>query len=523
MQKRDFFRLVVATSGSLWVPRSAWSQSKFKDNPFTLGVASGSPTSDSVVIWTRLALDGLLGSAIGAQPVTVQWEVADDDRFTRNLVKGQSQAIVELAHSVHVEVPNLAADRWYFYRFLVGNAVSTVGRTRTLPSPDALVKKMRIAYASCQRFEHGYFSAYDHMLKEDLDLVFFLGDYIYEYPLTGNHARVAPSGWVTDLDSYRKRYALYRSEESLRAMHAACPWLVTWDDHEVQNDYAGTSVGENGPEINDFVARRAQAYQAFYEHMPLRASVLTRSLEGLSRGAEMRIYGGLQFGRLAAISMLDNRQYKSSIVCTRNNRPGSDTIDPISCASWSDASRSMLGAEQEAWLARSSQNAQGAWHLIGQTSTFGPRDFKAGAGQAYWNDSWDGYAPSRDRVRDSLQAAYLRNQAMPVMLGGDVHGNWVGHIKSDYAIPSSNNVGVEFCGTSITSRGGRNTRVPEWLAKNPHYVYINQEVRGYGVVELTPTKLTTTLRGLDDGTQKETKLSTIGTYTVEAGKPTLLS
>ncbi len=524
-QKRELFRIAaasaVAAAGSVWVPRSAWSQPSFRENPFTLGVASGSPSSDSVVIWTRLALDGLFGSSIGKDPITVQWEVADDERFSRNLLKGQTQAVVSLAHSVHVEVLNLAPDRWYFYRFTAGNAVSPVGRTRTLPAPNALVSRLRLAYASCQRWEHGYFSAYEHMLKEELDLVLFLGDYIYEYPAAQEAVRNPTGGWVTDLEGYRKRYALHRSEASLRAMHAACPWLITWDDHEVQNDYAGTTVGENGPAVADFLVRRAQAYQAFYEHMPLRASALTRSIAGLVSGAEMRIYGNLQFGRLASVSLLDNRQYKSPIVCTRNGQPGSSNVDPAQCPPWSDATRSMLGIEQEEWLAKTSAKVQGPWHVIGQSSAFGTRDFKAGQGQSFWNDGWDGYASSRDRVRDMLRAGSGLSKSMPVMLGGDVHANWVGHIKADYAKATSENIGVEFCGTSITARGGTNVRTAEWLNKNPHYVYINQEVRGYGVADFTPTRLTTTLRGLDDVRQKETKVSTLATYVVEAGKPVL--
>jgi alkaline phosphatase D len=174
-------------------------------------------------------------------------------------------------------VQGLEPDRWYFYRFAVGDAVSATGRTRTFPAPGAVVARLRLAYASCQRWEHGYYSAYRHMRAEDLDLVMFLGDYIYEYPNAGQAVRVPTGGWVLTLDDYRRRYALHKSDADLQAMHAACPWLVTWDDHEVQNDYAGASPGNSGPPVADFRGQARGAYQAFYEHMPVRASVLTRA------------------------------------------------------------------------------------------------------------------------------------------------------------------------------------------------------------------------------------------------------
>jgi alkaline phosphatase D len=234
---------------------------------------------------------------VGADPgeVTVRWEIADDDKFARIVRKGQSIASRALANSIHVEVDGLTPDRWYFYRFMAGDATSAVGRTRTFPAPEARAARLRIAYASCQRWEHGYFSACRHMRDENLDAVLFLGDYIYEYPNARNAIRVPTGGWVRTLDDYRRRYALHKSDPDLRAIHTACPWLVTWDDHEVQNDYAGLSEGQSGTPVADFAALRTAAYQAYYEHMPLRASVLTRAMAGLGNGAEMRIYSTARF------------------------------------------------------------------------------------------------------------------------------------------------------------------------------------------------------------------------------------
>ena len=283
VHRRDLIRLAAASASTLWLPRSSWSQPRLTADPFALGVASGSPLHDSVVLWTRLLNTEPLTGA-----VTVRWELAHDEGFTRIAHQGQVQALPELAHAVHAEVTGLAPDRWYFYRFMLGDAVSHTGRTRTFPAAEARVNRLRLGYASCQRWEHGYYAAWRHMRAEELDTVLFLGDYIYEYPSLPNAVRQVTGGWVLTLDDYRQRYALHKSDADLQAMHAACPWLMTWDDHEVQNDYAGLHEGSGVlgmGSVPDFAARRAAAYQAYYEHMPLRASVLTRSLAGLARGA----------------------------------------------------------------------------------------------------------------------------------------------------------------------------------------------------------------------------------------------
>ena len=516
--RRRFLQLAAASATTLWLPRSAWSQPRFSSNPFTLGVASGSPTPDGVVLWTRLALYALFGSGIGKDPVTVRWELALDDKFTRIVQNGQAQAMPELAHSVHVEVAGLESDRWYFYRFMAGDAVSGTGRTRTLAAPDAPVDRLRLAYASCQRWEHGYFSAYRHMLEENLDLVLFLGDYIYEYPNASNAVRRPSGGWVLTLEDYRQRYALHKGDADLQAMHAACPWLVTWDDHEVQNDYAGRQSGDSGPAVASFAARRAAAYQAFYEHMPVRASVLTQAVAGLASGAEMRIYAQLRHGRLANFSMLDARQYKDPQACTRGGLPGSSTLDPATCASWDDPARSMLGEQQERWLDAGFAAARvgAVWNVIGQQTLLGQRDFRPGPQRFLWNDGWDGYGAARTRLTDSLRKNAVANA---VVLGGDVHENWVGHVKADYSDPRSPSLGVEFCGTSITSRSDGNAKTAERLAENPHFVFADTQRKGYGVAEFTPRQLTTSLRVVDDVTLRETKIETLARFAVQAGKP----
>lgn len=515
--RRRLLQLAGAGVAALWLPRSAWSHPHLAENPFGLGVASGSPTHDSVVLWTRLLAPGWFPS-LGTDPIPVRWEIAHDDAFVRLVQSGQAQALPGLAHSVHVEASGLEPDRWYFYRFLAGDWASPTGRTRTFPAPGAMVRKLRLGYASCQRWEHGYYGAYRHMRDESLDAVLFLGDYIYEYPIAGNPVRLHAGGWALTLDDYRRRHALHKSDADLQAMHAACPWLLTWDDHEVQNDYAGVTPGANGPLVDSFASRRAAAYQAYYEHMPVRVSALTQAVAGLAAGAEFRLYSRQRFGRLAHLVLLDNRQYRDPQVCGRGGRGGrggAGLVDPAQCPAWDDPGRTLLGAAQERWLDRALGESGEGWTVLGQQTLFGQRDARPGPGQSLWNDGWDGYGAARRRLTHSLRQHRVAN---PVLLGGDVHENWVGHVKADYARPDSASVGVEFCGTSITSRpGGADTA--QRLADNPHFVFADAVHRGYGVAEFTPGLLTTTLRVVDDATRGDAAIGTLARFAVEAGHP----
>ena len=512
LDRRHLLHLATACAGMLWLPRGARADQRFGHDPFQLGVASGAPTHEGVVLWTRLlAADG---AALGGGERTLQWEVAHDESFVQIAQRGQAQAVGALAHSAHVEVAGLAPDRWYFYRFIAGGVASPVGRTRTLPAPDALVGRLRVAYASCQRWEHGYYAAYRQMREDAPDLVLFLGDYIYEYPDAQAPARKPPGQWVLTLDDYRQRHALHKSDADLQRMHAACPWLVTWDDHEVQNDYAGLQAGQAGPAVVDFAARRAAAYQAYYEHMPLPASALVRAF------AELRLHGVWPFGRLASLVLLDARQFKSPQACTPGGRSGGGVVDPGTCPVLDDPARSLLGMPQEAWLDQTlaRQGRTPVWNILGQQTLFGRCDRRTASGHRVWNDGWDGYAPARRRLTDALQRHAVSN---PVLLGGDVHQNWVGHVLADYGDPGSRRVGVEFCGTSLTSRSGAQPQTAELLAQHPHFVLADAQRRGYGLADFTPAQLEVRLRVVDDVTRPDARVQTLAQFTVPAGQPVL--
>lgn len=328
---------------------------KFSSYPFTLGVASGDPLSDSVVLWTRLAPDPLNGGGMPKQAVPVKWEVAKDEHFRKIVRKGTEMAKPSLAHSIHVEADGLEPNKVYYYRFKTGHELSPVGKTKTLPAPGANVPQMTFAFASCQQYEHGYYTAYKHMAKEKLDLVFHLGDYIYEYgpneyvSKTGN-VRTHNSAEIITPQDYRNRHAQYRSDANLKAAHAAFPWVVTWDDHEVENNYAN-KIPEKGQSVEAFVLRRAATYQAYYEHMPLRIS-------SLPNGPDMQLYRHFTYGNLASFNVLDTRQYRDDQANNDGNKPPSDESR--------NPNRTLLGKEQEQWLFNNLGSSTAHWNVLAQ-------------------------------------------------------------------------------------------------------------------------------------------------------------
>jgi alkaline phosphatase D len=512
--KREFLKKLTIATALLPATSSVWAQPKFNKNPFTLGVASGSATHDSVVLWTRLHDPGVFSSNIPNEIIPVKWEISKDEAFTQIVQAGISQASPDLAHSIHVELSSLPTNQWFFYRFKVGEFTSATGKTRTFAAPGAANDPLKIAFASCQHYELGYFNSYPYVVAEKPDLMLFLGDYIYEYAPGKTGFRSVEGSWCLTISDYRKRYATYKQEKELQEVHACCPWLVTWDDHEVQNDYAGVQEGSMGPSTN-FLKRRAAAYQAYYEHMPLKASVLTEGVAGLDKGAEMRIYENYKFGNLLSLSMLDTRQYRSPQACTPNGKTGSGVLDPKSCELLLDESRTMLGLQQEQWLEKQLESGKDhTWNLIGQTTRFGQILLSYPEGPKISNDGWDGYPVTRTRITKQLIKHKVPN---PVILGGDVHENWVGYVKENYGSPTSKAVGVEFCGASISSYEGKNTSVRQ--KRNPHFVFSEGQRMGYTIMEVNKSELLVSIRVVKDHRQKTSDIETLAKFRVPVGTP----
>lgn len=514
MKRRQLLSLAAASAALVSLPKAGWGRLNWPTNPFSLGVASGSPGSESMVLWTRLGSEALQQTGRTLSNVDVSWQLAHDPQFSQIIQQGQLQAKPELGHSLHAEVSGLAPAREYYYRFLSGQASSPIGRTRTFPAPHRSAARLRLAYASCQRWGDGFYSAYRDMREQNLDVVMFLGDYLYEYPPSASRdVRPTTGGWVLTLDDYRARYALHKSDPHLQAMHAQCPWIVTWDDHEVQNDYAELHAGFSGAPVQDFAARRRDAYQAFYENMPVRYADFAQLLNRQSD--QVKVFGSAKFGQLATLYNLDNRQYRHRQACTPGDRPGGARINPQHCELLGQEYRTLLGEQQEGWLKRQFERSQTQWNLIGQQSLIGPRDMGAGMSRV-WNDGWDGYPAARQRLIDAMHTTGLKN---PVVLGGDVHQNWVGHVLADYARPDSQAVAVEFCGTSITSRNrATEAEIERILQHSPYFVFANAQYRGYGVVDVQQHSLTTSLRAVKNVRDPASEVLTLSRFTVEAGR-----
>ncbi len=483
------------------------SGTKFSAYPFSLGVASGDPAPDGMVLWTRLAPRPLEnGGGMMPEPVQVGWEIAEDEALSRIVQRGTATASPAWGHSVHVEVAGLRPDRWYWYRFKAGNEVSATGRTRTMPAANVRPERLRFAFASCQKYETGFYTAYEHLGREDLDLILHLGDYIYEKG-DGNGA-VRPHGTeeIFTIDDYRNRYALYKSDPALQAAHAMAPWIVTWDDHEVSNNYAGETP-EFPAQTNhaDFMRRRAAGYQAFYEHLPLRRSALPK-------GADMLLYRKLEFGQLASFHVLDTRQY-------RTDQPLGDGIKPPAPALL-DPRGTMLGDRQRTWLFNGLAGSTSVWNAIAQQVMVARVDRVAGPDVGVTMDKWTGYEFERRQFLAHLRDRKVGN---PVVLTGDIHNNWANELLPDPDRPEAPSVGTEFVGTSITSSGD-GAEKPAYLAallsENPAVKFHNNE-RGYVKCELTPQAWRTDFRTVPYVTRRGAPLNTRASFVVESGRPVL--
>jgi len=492
-------RLFLVRSAAL--ASTVYAATPFQQYPFSLGVMSGDPAPDGFVLWTRLAPDPLHGGGMDSKAVEVEWTVAEDEGMRRIVKKAKTAAAPALAHSVHVEVNGLKSQRPYWYRFKAGKELSPIGRTATTPKPGEAQPDLKFAFASCQHWEAGLWTAYEHMLGENPDLVVHLGDYIYEGPVRETGVRRHNSKEIVSLSDYRNRHSLYKTDPAIQRMHTHCPWILTWDDHEVDNNYAG-DVPEDQQTREAFLERRSNAYQAYYEHMPLR-------LSSLQHGSKAQMYRRVPYGDLVQFSVLDTRQY-------RTDQPCGDGTKAV-CDGVFDPRGTILGDEQEAWLKQTLDQSRACWNIIANQVLMARIDQKAGPEEALSMDQWSGYEVCRDRLMRFLEQ---RKPSNPIVITGDIHSNWVADLKVSWKDEKAAVVGTEFTGTSISSGGdGLDERATtrDCYRENPHLKMFNGR-RGYVMMTLSAQQCRADYRVLPFVTKPGAPLVKHSSWVVENGR-----
>lgn len=505
-KRRELLAAGAAVAGSCILP-PVWAAAaedpaariRFDPAPFTLGVASGDPTESAVIIWTRVAPDPFAprGGLSGPQPVT--WVVATDARMGNIVARGTAVALPAQAGAVHIDVKGLKPDTEYFYAFWAGNSRSVVGRTKTVPA--AGVDRARFAVVSCQSIENGRYAAFERIVEEKPDFLLHLGDYIYEHKLNQSWP-AAVRKEADDLESYRARYSLYKGDPQLRAAHQAMPWIVTWDNHEV------AASDWNFPHPA-FQSRRAVAYQAWYENMPIRLPA------GLPDGrGGFRIYRQLAYGNLIDLVMLDARQHRDAPPC-------SPYWDPVACRDQDldNPDRKMLGTEQKQWLKQTLSASKAAWRCIGSSLLMS--DVKLGSVTPY-TLPWQGYRAERSDILGHIADNNMRNV---VILSGDWHRAIVCNVKRDYDDIAAPDIATEFCGSALTSngdgfRGGLSTFIARvnFYPLNLHMRFYESELNGYFVCDVTRSSWTSTYRVVDRS-KATSPAHTLAVFEVANGRP----
>ncbi|MFS0735815.1 alkaline phosphatase D family protein [Sphingomonas sp. 1P06PA] len=504
--RRQFIGALGA--GALGAPAILRAQAVFRDYPFRLGVAAGDPAPDGFVIWTRLAPDPLeQQGGMPMVPVEVEWEVGADSRFATIAQAGKAIARPELGHAVHVEVGGLQPGRPYWYRFRIGRERSIVGTARTVPLQAA---KVRFGVAGCQAYEDGFYTAYRHMAAEaDLDFVYHYGDYIYEgraQPVAiGYDGRLKPfvrevvGGEIYSLDDYRRRYAQAKLDPDLQAAHAAAAWFVTMDDHEIDNNWV-QDIDQDDTPRDIFRYRRAAAWQAWYEHMPVRRA-------SMPNASGVQVYRRQRYGDLLTAHFCDTRQFRSDQPCDDGFKPD--------CPGTSDPKAVVLGSQQEKWLVDGLRGAGTRWNAVCQQIMMMRLDRRTGKEPVPIRniDSWAAYLAPRDRLLSSMKG--LGNV---VVLTGDEHQNFAGEVAPS-ATPDRP-VAVEFVSTSISSGGdGGDKRygTEQIIANSPELKWTNDQ-RGYLLCDVGRDLWNTQYRVLDKVSTRDGQIATRATATVERGK-----
>ncbi|MEY4762203.1 MAG: hypothetical protein RLZZ200_2059 [Pseudomonadota bacterium] len=465
-----------------------------------------------MVLWTRLALRPLEpGAGLAPRELTVHWELAADEAMTRIVARGSERTGPALSHSVHAMPRGLRPGAEYFYRFTAGGQRSPVGRTRTMPAAGALSQKLDFAVVCCQNYEQGHYAAYGHVVRDAPDLVLHLGDYIYEYGINDDAIRRHNSAQIHKLDEYRARYALYHTDRQLQAAHAVAPWLCTWDDHEVENDYAGVTSLDADADPAVFLARRTAAYRAYYENMPLPPTAAPR-------GSEVALHAGRSWGGLAELHVLDQRQYRSPKTCMKDF-PEGEPPSLLNCDALYAQERTMLGAAQERWLDRRLAGSRATWNLFVQGTMVSAVDEQPGPSRRYSNDNWGTYRAARDRLVASLERSRTGN---PVILTGDVHAFVAGHVTRDAEDAQSPAIAPEFVVSSVSSGTRPQRLMDQWLKDNANLRFARGDTRGYLSCRLSSRELVVDLVGMNDVRDPASDRHLVKRFTVEAGSPALL-
>ncbi len=501
-------RGLLLASACAALPRAAWAQS-LSAGSFTHGVASGDPLGDSVILWTRF---------VGGDG-RIAWEVAEDDAFTRIAQRGEAQASATSDFCVKVDARGLAPGRSYFYRFLSASGPSLTGRTRTAPES---AQSLTVGLVSCANYGFGYFHAYGHLAqREDIDLVLHTGDYIYEYG-RGDYPSAAetiigrafdPDHEIVSLDDYYARYRLYHTDPHLLELRQLKPISAVWDDHEITNDASSNGAQNHQRNEGTYADRVAAATKAYFDWMPIRRP-----------DNSVRVYRSLDWGDLARILLIDTRligrtrqlDYRSALgLRLLSDGAGAQAaVEEFRRTQLQDPNRTLLGLEQEAWLADalvSSKQRGHTWQIVAQQIAMGEQLVGAGAAALLpddvhgntrrfvtvaerlgrmgmpWNlDAWDGYPAARTRFLEACAA----NGANVAVLGGDSHNTWLNNLA---APDRSRLAAVEFAGASITSPGLERTltngapgaREALMQSANPHLAWCDVTNRGYGALKFT--------------------------------------
>jgi alkaline phosphatase D len=477
LNRREFLSSTAAAALVLPTARQqARSRSdSLASSVFPSGVASGDPLADRVILWTRVA--------VAAETADVGWRIASDRAFARIVASGSIRTAAARDFTVKVDAGGLEPGNTYYYSFNIGRQFSPIGRTRTLPQ--AGVSRLRFAVVSCSNYPYGFFNVYGRLAaRPDLDAVLHLGDYMYEFENgrygdgTKLHRVPRPIGETVTLADYRLRYATYRTDPDLQAAHQQHPFITVWDDHELTNNAWREGALNHQPESEgDWATRRAAAYRAYLEWMPVREQP----------GLNPRLYRSFRFGNLADLVMLDARALRDQQVA------------PEDLAGLADPRRTMLGAAQEAWCfdeLRTSQRSGTPWRLVGQQVLFARM---TPVGQKVRNaDTWDGYQAARDRVLDMIGSERISDV---VILTGDVHSSWAMDVPrapwTDYrASTGERSLAVEFSTPAISSPpifadGQGRERAAALKVMLPHLKFMDGENRGYVVLDVTAERVQT--------------------------------